>query len=200
MSRREPAILVAATVVALIVSRIGATEPGTWVLEVFPIFLALPILIATASGFRSLRSRIGCSSCTRSSSCSAGTTPTRRCHSASGCRTPLHLGAKPLRPARPLRAGLRPRHRRARGPAAPLAAPAREVALLPRHLRLSRRQRVLRAHRVARRGPRRLLRRRLPRHPGRRLGHAVGHVHGPRRRDRRAARCSRACTTGRSSA
>jgi len=51
MTRREPAILVAATVVALIVSRIGAAEPGTWVLEVFPIFLALPVLIATARRF-----------------------------------------------------------------------------------------------------------------------------------------------------
>ena len=51
MTRREPAILLAATIVALIVSRIGAAEPGTWVLEVFPIFLALPLLVATAKRF-----------------------------------------------------------------------------------------------------------------------------------------------------
>src|SRR3954453_7489716 len=51
MQRREPAILLAATIVALIISRIGALEPGTWVLEVFPIFLAVPVLVATAKRF-----------------------------------------------------------------------------------------------------------------------------------------------------
>ena len=51
MQRREPAILLVATIVALIVSRIGAVEPGTWVLEVFPIFLAVPLLVATAKRF-----------------------------------------------------------------------------------------------------------------------------------------------------
>jgi putative membrane protein len=51
MTRREPALLLAATIVALIVSRIGAAEPGTWVLEVFPIFIATPILVATAKRF-----------------------------------------------------------------------------------------------------------------------------------------------------
>jgi putative membrane protein len=51
MTRREPAILLVATIVALIVSRIGAAEPGTWVLEVFPIFIAIPILVATAKRF-----------------------------------------------------------------------------------------------------------------------------------------------------
>ena len=51
MQRREPAILLTATIVALIVSRIGAAEPGTWVLEVFPIFLAVPLLVATAKRF-----------------------------------------------------------------------------------------------------------------------------------------------------
>jgi len=51
MTRREPAILLIATIVALVVSRVGALEPGTWVLEVFPIFLALPVLIATSRRF-----------------------------------------------------------------------------------------------------------------------------------------------------
>jgi putative membrane protein len=51
MRRREPLILLIATLVCLAVSRIGAAEPGTWVLEVFPIFLALPVLIATAKRF-----------------------------------------------------------------------------------------------------------------------------------------------------
>jgi putative membrane protein len=51
MTRREPTILLIATLVALVASRIGALEQGTWVLEVFPIFLALPLLVATAKRF-----------------------------------------------------------------------------------------------------------------------------------------------------
>jgi putative membrane protein len=51
MKHREPLILLVATILALIVSRIGALEPGTWVLEVFPIFLAIPVLVATAKRF-----------------------------------------------------------------------------------------------------------------------------------------------------
>ena len=45
MTRREPAILLIATIVALIVSRVGALEPGTWLLEV------APILVLTARRF-----------------------------------------------------------------------------------------------------------------------------------------------------
>lgn len=51
MRRTEPLILLIAGLVSLVVSRIGALEPGTWVLEVFPIFIALPILVATARRF-----------------------------------------------------------------------------------------------------------------------------------------------------
>jgi putative membrane protein len=51
MKHREPLILLVVAIVALIVSRIGALEPGTWVLEVFPIFLAIPVLVATAKRF-----------------------------------------------------------------------------------------------------------------------------------------------------
>ncbi|HEX7980182.1 MAG TPA: DUF2238 domain-containing protein, partial [Gemmatimonadaceae bacterium] len=51
MRRREPVILLLATLICLAASRIGAAEPGTWVLEVFPIFIALPILVATAKHF-----------------------------------------------------------------------------------------------------------------------------------------------------
>lgn len=51
MRRREPVILLIATLICLVVSRIGAAEPGTWVLEVFPIFLAIPLLVATAKRF-----------------------------------------------------------------------------------------------------------------------------------------------------
>ena len=44
-------MLLIATIVALIVSRVGALEPGTWILEVFPIFLVLPVLVATFRRF-----------------------------------------------------------------------------------------------------------------------------------------------------
>jgi putative membrane protein len=51
MKRSEPFILLVLTVVALVVSRIGALEPGTWILEVFPIILGAPVLVATARRF-----------------------------------------------------------------------------------------------------------------------------------------------------
>jgi putative membrane protein len=47
----EPTVLLAVGLVCLVVSRIGALEPGTWVLEVFPIFIAVPVLIATSRRF-----------------------------------------------------------------------------------------------------------------------------------------------------
>ena len=51
MRRHEPVILLVLTLVCLAISRIGAVEPGTWILEVFPIFLAIPLLVATAKRF-----------------------------------------------------------------------------------------------------------------------------------------------------
>jgi putative membrane protein len=50
-SRREPLFLLLLTAVAVAVSRIGAYEPGTWILEVFPIFLGAPLLLATHRRF-----------------------------------------------------------------------------------------------------------------------------------------------------
>ena len=44
-SRREPLVLLVFAGIALAISRIGAYEPGTWVLEVFPIFLGAPLLL-----------------------------------------------------------------------------------------------------------------------------------------------------------
>ncbi|HEV7991587.1 MAG TPA: DUF2238 domain-containing protein [Gemmatimonadaceae bacterium] len=51
MKRSEPVVLLVLALVCLAVSRVGASEPGTWVLEVFPIFIALPVLVATARRF-----------------------------------------------------------------------------------------------------------------------------------------------------
>jgi putative membrane protein len=48
---QEPIILLVIGALCLAASAIGAAEPGTWVMEVFPIFVAVPILIATARRF-----------------------------------------------------------------------------------------------------------------------------------------------------
>ncbi len=48
---REPAILLVVGLLLLGYSAIGAVEPGTWVMEVFPIFIAVPVLVATARRF-----------------------------------------------------------------------------------------------------------------------------------------------------
>lgn len=49
--RSEPGILLAVGAVALVVSGIGPHDHTTWVLEVFPIFIAVPILLVTARRF-----------------------------------------------------------------------------------------------------------------------------------------------------
>lgn len=49
--RKEPAVLLALGLLALAVSAVGAAEPGTWLLEVFPILLGVPLLIATRRRF-----------------------------------------------------------------------------------------------------------------------------------------------------
>ncbi|MDB4882234.1 MAG: hypothetical protein JWL95_1000 [Gemmatimonadetes bacterium] len=51
MKRNEPIVLLIIGVICLIISRIGALEPGTWILEVFPIFIVVPILVATVRRF-----------------------------------------------------------------------------------------------------------------------------------------------------
>jgi putative membrane protein len=51
MKRTEAIILLLVGAVCLIVSRIGALEPGTWILEVFPIFIVVPLLLATSRRF-----------------------------------------------------------------------------------------------------------------------------------------------------
>lgn len=51
MRRSEALVLLAAGAIALVVSGIGPADRTTWILEVFPIFLAVPILLATARRF-----------------------------------------------------------------------------------------------------------------------------------------------------
>ena len=51
MTRREPVVLLIVTLVLLGVSRVGALEPGTWLLEVAPILVIAPILVLTARRF-----------------------------------------------------------------------------------------------------------------------------------------------------
>ena len=47
MKRREPLILFFVGAIALVISGWSPLERGTWWLEVFPIFLGVPLLIAT---------------------------------------------------------------------------------------------------------------------------------------------------------
>jgi putative membrane protein len=49
--RKEPAVLLVLGVLALAVSAVGAYDRVTWILEVFPIFLGVPLLIATRRRF-----------------------------------------------------------------------------------------------------------------------------------------------------
>jgi putative membrane protein len=46
MTRREPAILLVAALVRLALSRVGALEPGTWILEVCADLIVAPILVS----------------------------------------------------------------------------------------------------------------------------------------------------------
>lgn len=50
-SAREPVVLLIVGLALLVWSAIGAYEPGTWVMEVFPIFLAVPVLVLTYRRF-----------------------------------------------------------------------------------------------------------------------------------------------------
>ena len=50
-ARREPLVLLLVGLVLLALSRAGAYEPATWWMEVFPIFLAVPVLVATYRRF-----------------------------------------------------------------------------------------------------------------------------------------------------
>ena len=51
VARREPVILLAIATALLIVSGVEPTDRVTWVLEVFPIFVAMPLLVLTAGRF-----------------------------------------------------------------------------------------------------------------------------------------------------
>ena len=46
-SRREPWVLLALVAAALVLSGIGPYERGTWLLEVAPVLIGVPILLAT---------------------------------------------------------------------------------------------------------------------------------------------------------
>jgi putative membrane protein len=51
MRRTEATILLIVGLACLALSAVGAQERGTWLLEVFPIFIAVPLLMATARRF-----------------------------------------------------------------------------------------------------------------------------------------------------
>jgi putative membrane protein len=51
MRRLEAIVLLVVGAACLVLSAIGAADRGTWVMEVFPIFIAVPVLLATARRF-----------------------------------------------------------------------------------------------------------------------------------------------------
>ena len=51
MRRSEAALLLAAGAACLVASAVGVEDRTTWLLEVFPIFVAVPLLLATARRF-----------------------------------------------------------------------------------------------------------------------------------------------------
>ena len=51
MRRAEAIALLIVGAACLVLSAIGAADRGTWVMEVFPIFIAVPVLVATARRF-----------------------------------------------------------------------------------------------------------------------------------------------------
>ena len=51
MTRREPLVLLAIGAALLAWSGIGVHDRGTWIMEVAPIFIAVPLLVATARRF-----------------------------------------------------------------------------------------------------------------------------------------------------
>ena len=187
MRRSEPLALLVLGLICLGISRLGALESGTWLLEVFPIFIAVPILVATARRFpltplayrlifvHALILMVG------------GHYTYAKVPLGFWMEHALHLTrnnydrighfAQGFVPAIIAREILLRR--------SPLSA--WQVALLSGHLRLSRDQRLLRIHRMGHRGHRRFFSRRIPRYAGRRVGHPVGHVHGADRCDRVAA-------------
>jgi putative membrane protein len=50
-TRKEPQVLLALVAVALVVSRIGPYDPVTWFLEILPILIIAPVLVATHRKF-----------------------------------------------------------------------------------------------------------------------------------------------------
>ncbi len=52
MKEREPVILLLIGIAALVVSGIGPYDRPTWIMEVFPVFIGIPILLATGRRFR----------------------------------------------------------------------------------------------------------------------------------------------------
>jgi putative membrane protein len=51
MRRAEAIALLIVGAACLVLSALGAADRGTWVMEVFPIFIAVPVLVATAQRF-----------------------------------------------------------------------------------------------------------------------------------------------------
>ena len=126
LSGREAAALLVVGSIALAVSGTLPHDRTTWWLETLPIFVAVPILLATAR--RPLHLRAG----------------------STGLLGAGRIGPQPqsLRSRRPLRTGVCPGHRRARNSIAHLAAAAGRLAFRPGSRRVLGGQCLLRAVRM----------------------------------------------------
>jgi len=144
---RLPIVLLALIIVALGVSGTGPRDPFTWLLEVAPILIALPLLVATARRFPLTPMLYVLIAVHAGILMLAVTTRTPRCRSVSGCATrSASRATTTIASATSRRASCR-RWSRARS-SCDLSAASGQVALLRRDLRMSGRERALRAHRV----------------------------------------------------
>src|SRR5262245_49620880 len=132
--RKEPAVLLLLGLLALTVSAVGAYDRVTWLLEVFPILLGVPLLIATRRRFpltplayrllflHALILMLG------------GHYTYARVPFGFWLQDLLGLARNPLRPPGAHRPGVRAGDPGAGDPAAPWRGAAGRLALLPGHL------------------------------------------------------------------
>ena len=191
-----PTALVVVVTVALIVSGIQPYDRMTWLLETFWVVLGIPVavvvwrrfpltaLLCWSAGVHALVLIMG-------GHYTYARTPRR----VTGCGT-CSACPQPVRPDRPLRAGLRAGDPGPRDAASGARRCAGSRWLAPLVvcgcLAFSAFFELIEWWAAVLGGS---ARRRLPRHPGRRLGHPVGHVPAPCSARSRRCCCSAGCTT-----
>jgi hypothetical protein len=169
-------VLPAVVLVALVVSGIGPADRLTWLLEVLPVLIVAPLLVATARRFP-LTPLLYWLIATHALILMVGGHYTyAQVPLGFWMQDAFDFSRNHYDRIGHLMQGICPAIA-ARGIVAQdFAAAARQMAVRHRVSLRPRHQRVLRVHRVVGGAARRRRRGRIPRHPGRCLGHAVGHV------------------------